>query len=67
MCVREGVRLFTAGHNHQVSITSCPRYYARPVGVAVMCEANHGDTQRGSGPPECGNFFFVIFFFKPLL
>lgn len=39
---RETVRLFTAGHNHQVSITSCPRYDAHPVGVAVMCEANHG-------------------------
>lgn len=36
------MRLFTAGHNHQVSITSCPRYYAHPVGVAVMCEADHG-------------------------
>lgn len=39
---RERVRLFAAGHNHQVSITSCPRYYAHPVGVAVMGEANRG-------------------------
>lgn len=42
--VWERVRLFTAGHNHQVSITSCPHYYAYPVGVAGMCEANHALT-----------------------
>lgn len=40
--MRERVRVFAAGHNHQVSITSCPRYYAHPVGVAVMREAGHG-------------------------
>lgn len=39
-CVWGRVRLFTAGHNHQVSITSCPRYRAHPVEAAVMCEAN---------------------------
>lgn len=43
-CARERVRLFTAGHDHQVSITSCARYYAHGVGVAVMGEAGRGVT-----------------------
>lgn len=45
---RRGVwesELFTAGHNHQVSITHCPRYYTHAVRVSVMCEASHSVTQ----------------------
>lgn len=44
-CVRARGRVFTAGHNHRVSITSCPRYYAHAAGKVVMWEARPGVTR----------------------
>lgn len=45
VCVRVHGRVFTAGHNHRVSITSCPRYYAHAAGKVVMWEARPGVTR----------------------